>query len=318
MRVHADLFGPLKSIRNNKHILCLTHTFTKIAVVVPIPDKEATTAVTSILHHWIYRFSAPQQIQTDGGKEFINNLSDELWKLWDIKHTKTTAAHPQCNAQVENFNKCIKEYLAPFIHDNSLDWEFFYQAMNFAYNTSYHSTIGTTPFQLFYAYPADTPGFQNKVLQENPTFETHASRLAILAKERRKATLHSETQKDQQKKVFDEQAQVHGFLNNQLVLVCVSDFLNKNPKLATKFDGPFTIVEVDQHDAVLRTDKGKLIKGNILHLKPLHPQMTPTPAPAWARHDKEGEERDEAEADNHINLAYAINLLFSKKKTQVK
>ena len=61
VRIHADLFGPLKSINENKHILCLTDAFTKIAVVVPIPDKEATTVAPNILNHWIYRFSAPQQ-----------------------------------------------------------------------------------------------------------------------------------------------------------------------------------------------------------------------------------------------------------------
>ena len=54
-------------------------------------------------------------------------------------------AHPQCNTQVENFKKQIKEYLAPFLHDNTLDWEKFLPAMNFVYNLSYQSTIGITP-----------------------------------------------------------------------------------------------------------------------------------------------------------------------------
>ena len=113
---------------------------------MPKPDKEATTVASNILHHWIYRFAVPEQIHTDGGKGFCNKLFDELWTLWNIKRTTTTPAHPQCNAHVENFNKRIKEYLTPYIHNDSLDWENFLPAMNFAYNTSYHSTIGTTPF----------------------------------------------------------------------------------------------------------------------------------------------------------------------------
>ena len=58
--MHANLFGPLKSNSGNKHVLCMTDAFTKIAVVVPIPDKEATTVASNILHHWIYRFAAPE------------------------------------------------------------------------------------------------------------------------------------------------------------------------------------------------------------------------------------------------------------------
>ena len=142
----------------------MTDAFTKIAVVVPIPNKEATTVATNILHHWIYQFLAPEQIHTDGGKEFVNKLSDELWSLWDIKRTKTTPAQPQCNAQVENFYWRIKQYLSPFSHDNMLNWEKNLSAINFAFNASYQSTIGTTPFKLLNGFKADTPGGQAKVL----------------------------------------------------------------------------------------------------------------------------------------------------------
>ena len=55
IRMHADLFGLLKSNSGNKYIQCMTDAFTKIAVVVQIPDKEATTVASNILHHWIYR-----------------------------------------------------------------------------------------------------------------------------------------------------------------------------------------------------------------------------------------------------------------------
>ena len=49
--VHANLFGPLKSNSRKKHVLCLNDAFTKIAVVVPILDKEATTVASNIFHH---------------------------------------------------------------------------------------------------------------------------------------------------------------------------------------------------------------------------------------------------------------------------
>ena len=139
--IHVDLYGPLKLSGHNKHVLCMTDAFSKIAVVVPIPNKEAST-VAMILDHWIYRFAPPAQIHSHGEKEFVMKLFAELFAILDIKHTKTTPAHPQ----VENFNRRIKEYLSPYLHDHTSDREKFLLAMAYAYNMCYQSTIGTTLF----------------------------------------------------------------------------------------------------------------------------------------------------------------------------
>jgi transposase InsO family protein len=65
----------------------------------------------------------PIQIHSDMGKEFCNKLSDELFQKLDIQHTKTSPAHPQCNAQVEVFNKTVAKYLSSFVDQSTLDWE---------------------------------------------------------------------------------------------------------------------------------------------------------------------------------------------------
>jgi hypothetical protein len=51
------------------------------------------------------------QIHTDGEKEFVNKLLAELFPLLNISHTKTSPAHPQCNGQVEVFNKTVKKFM---------------------------------------------------------------------------------------------------------------------------------------------------------------------------------------------------------------
>jgi hypothetical protein len=52
--------------------------------------------------------------------------------------------------QVEVFNKRVKKYLASFMDDTTLNWENFLLALMLSYNTSYHSTITTTPFELLF------------------------------------------------------------------------------------------------------------------------------------------------------------------------
>ncbi len=111
---------------------------------------------------WFCKFGIPAQIHKDGGKEFVNKLSSELFTLLNVNHTKTTLAHPQCNTQVEVFNKTVKKYLASFVDDTKLDWENFLPTLMLSYNMSYHSTIATTPFELLFSTEAE-----NAILSES-------------------------------------------------------------------------------------------------------------------------------------------------------
>jgi hypothetical protein len=78
------------------------NTKTSSASQMPSPNtavenKEAETVAKAIFSEWFCKFGIPAQIHTDGGKEFVNKLSNELFTLLNVSHTKTTLAHPQCN-----------------------------------------------------------------------------------------------------------------------------------------------------------------------------------------------------------------------------
>jgi len=102
----------------------------------------------------------------DSGREFINRLSEELFQLLNVSHTKSSPAHPQCNAQVEVFNKKVNKFLQSFVDDTTLNWETFLPALVISYNTSYHSTIATTPFELLFGEKARLPSFPNEDIQQ--------------------------------------------------------------------------------------------------------------------------------------------------------
>jgi len=122
LRIHADLFGPLLTADcTKKFVLCITDAFTKYAVVTAIANKEAETVADAIYRDWFAKFWIPAQIHTDGGKEFVNKLLAELFQLLNVRHTKTSPAHPQCNAQVEVFNKTVKTFLQSFVDDTNLN-----------------------------------------------------------------------------------------------------------------------------------------------------------------------------------------------------
>ncbi len=82
LQIHADLFGPMVTADSNKKFdLCITDAITKYAVVTAIASKDAETVANAIYRDWFSKFRILAQIHTDGGKEFVNKLSVELFQL---------------------------------------------------------------------------------------------------------------------------------------------------------------------------------------------------------------------------------------------
>jgi hypothetical protein len=96
---------------NKKFVLCITYAFTKYAVVTLMQNKNAETVADANFKEWFCKFGLPAQIHTDGRKEFMKKLSAEMMELMNVSHTRTSPAHPQCNSQVDVFNKTVKNTL---------------------------------------------------------------------------------------------------------------------------------------------------------------------------------------------------------------
>ena len=88
-----------------------------------------------------------------------------------------------------------------------------------SYNTSYHSTIMTTPFELLYRVKARFPSFPNSDIQNLHYGESFASeRLDILKHARQLATEHAARNSENYKDQFDKSAVPHSYKVGDLVL----------------------------------------------------------------------------------------------------
>ena len=269
-RVHADLFGPLKTSGDGKkYILVMTDAFTKYVELVAIPNKEAATTASALFNRWFCRYGVPVEIVTDQGREFVNQLSEELFKLLGVLHTTTTPRHPQCNAQAEVANKTIAKYLNSFVNEATTDWELFLPPLMFSYNTSFHKSIQTTPFFLLHgvtprlpAFPA--PDLQRKFYGESDTAELHQRMLYARDLARR----CNEVATDQMKVFHDAHSRSHDFKVGQWVLLDEHSFLHKNTKLAPKYSGPHYVLRVKPGNVVeLKLKNGKHLIVNACRLK---------------------------------------------------
>ncbi len=237
-------------------------------MVTAIANKEAETVADAIFKDWFAKFGIPAQIHTDGGKEFVNKLSAELFQLLNVCHTKTSPAHPQCNAQVEVFNKTVKKFLQSFVDDTTLNWETLLPALAISYNTSYHSTIATTPFELLFGEKARLPSFPNEDIQQLHYGETSAAeRFNLLQKLRAKAHQSATEQGLKSKSTFDRNMVPHKFKIGDKVLISNDFYVGKNPKLAPTFTGPGEIIDINDTNAKVKiNNKIKILNLNKLKL----------------------------------------------------
>jgi hypothetical protein len=281
-RIHADLFGPLKTTYSGKKfILCMTDALTKYVKLVPLPNKEPDTVANAIFDKWYCRFGSPLDIVTDQGKEFCTKLSNELFKRLGTNHLTTSPHHPQCNSQAEVANKTISKYLASFCDDSTLDWELYLAPLMFSYNTSFHRSIKATPFYLTFGMEPQLPNLPTPDLRR--TFYGESSTDDIIRKlliARNVARQNNEDASDMARTHFDSKAAPHKFLPDQLVLLDEHSFLHKNQKLAPKWSGPHKIIRL-KGDANVEIQLRHNNRKTVVHANRLKPYFVTFPNSAF-------------------------------------
>ena len=272
-RVHMDLFGPLKTTSSGKkYILCITDAFSKYAELVAIPDKEATTVASALFSRWLCRHGLPLEIVSDNGTEFCNQVIEKLLTLLNIQKTTTTPYHPQSNAQVEVCNKTIAKYLKTKVSTDTLDWEFYLAPMMFAYNTSYHRTTKSTPFEITFGIEPRTMVNPSPDLrkQYGEDFGTELYQRMQICHQIAKETARENNDEAIEKSVqyYNSKVKPITFQEGELVLLKVQNFLGKNKKLAETFKGPYTVSKVNPNGTIrIKTKCAKhdqLVNQNLL------------------------------------------------------
>ena len=100
------------------------------------------------------RFSIPEQLHSDQGRQFKSKLLSEICHFLNIQKSRTTPYHPQSDGLVERFNRTLLDMLATCTKDHPFDWENYIRKVCMAYNTSVQCSTGYTPFYLMFGRQA--------------------------------------------------------------------------------------------------------------------------------------------------------------------
>ena len=86
--VAVDLLGPFPSSpTGNKYLLVAMDYFTKWGEAYPVPNMEAITVATKLVNEMFFRFSPPERLHSDQGKQFDSELLKEVCRILQIEES---------------------------------------------------------------------------------------------------------------------------------------------------------------------------------------------------------------------------------------
>ena len=178
--VASDIYGPLPTTsRGNRFILLFIDHFTKWPVILPAKQITASTFVQLFHDAWIATYGCPARLLTDGGPQFIADITAEFCHKFGIQRTIATAYHPQSNGIAEGFMKVIGHSLSILTQYKATNWDLYCSTIALAYRTTPHPATANTPAYLTFGFDPKLP-IDRELLAANDDEHTDA-RLQSLA-----------------------------------------------------------------------------------------------------------------------------------------
>jgi hypothetical protein len=104
------VIGPLPSSAGYTYIFTIVDMTTRWPEAIPLSTTTAADCAQALLMGWIQRFGIPSTI-TSERDQFTSSLWAALCNILSIKHSPTTAYHPQANGRVKKFHRRLKDSL---------------------------------------------------------------------------------------------------------------------------------------------------------------------------------------------------------------
>jgi hypothetical protein len=169
-----------------------------------------------------------------------------LFKLAGVDLKLSSAYHPQTDGQTERVNQCMETFLRCFANACPKQWGQWIHLAEYWYNTSWHSALGYSPFEVLYGHPPRTFGIKAAAASPVSSLDEWLQDRALMPDLIKQ---HLARAQERMKKQADKHRTEREFQVGDVVFLKLQPYIRSsvarraNQKLAFRFFGPFKIIE---------------------------------------------------------------------------
>jgi transposase InsO family protein len=157
-RLHIDLTGPHpQSRQGHVYIFTALDAYTRYLVAAPLRNKTAIAVANALVEHVFLPLGSYRSIVSDQGREFCNEILEEVTRLLGVEKLRTTAYRASANGRVERVHRTLNVLLSKVVSENQRDWAERLPMVVAAYNAAQHETTEYSPYYLMFGREYRTP-----------------------------------------------------------------------------------------------------------------------------------------------------------------
>jgi transposase InsO family protein len=125
---------------------------------ISVRDTYDVTEVARVfVSEVIHLHGIPKNIISDRDSRFTSRFWTSLQSALGTQLNLSTTYHPETDGKTERVNQVMEDMLGMYAMDNQTRWEKYLPLVEFAYNNSFHSSIGMPPYEALYGRPCKMP-----------------------------------------------------------------------------------------------------------------------------------------------------------------
>lgn len=228
-------------------ILVIVDRLSKAAHFIALKHPYSAASVAQAFLDNVFKLHGfPRSIVSDRDSVFLSDFWQELFKLQGCSLNMSTAYHPHSDGQTEVVNRCLETYLRCMTSDKPYLWSKWLPLAEFWYNTNYHTSINSTPYEVVYGQPPPVHlpylAGESKVQVVAKSLEERERMLLILK-------FHLLRAKNRIKQLVDKHRSERSFDIGDWVFLKLQPYCQQyvvqrsSQKLSPKYYGPYKILD---------------------------------------------------------------------------